>query len=169
MGGMYGGYGGMGGMGMMGMGGMGMNRMGMGGMNGGGWFGNDTASLDQLMYMMNMNSWFFDQLSDQAMCMWMRLRDMLLWLYRMKNWVIRGDYRQQPTEIAFETEDERREWEQKLLKRIYCVGAFAVVLAMWTFRRMFTRRQQRAQWNQIFGHGPQRGLPVHPSSAAELL
>merc|ERR1719353_922259 len=86
----------MGGMGMMGVGGMGMgmNRMGMGGMNGGGWFGNDTASLDQIMYMMNMNSWFFDQLSDQAMSMWMRLRDMLLWLYRMKNWVIRGDYRQ---------------------------------------------------------------------------
>ena len=29
---------------------------------------------------------------------WMRLRDMLLWLYRIKNWVIRGDYRQ-TTEI----------------------------------------------------------------------
>jgi hypothetical protein len=147
----------MGGMGMMGMG-MGMNRMGMGGMNGGGWFGNDTASLDQIMYMMNMNSWFFDQLSDQAMSMWMRLRDMLLWLYRMKNWVIRGDYRQ-ATEIAFESEDERQEWERKLLKRIYCVGACACVFAMWTFRRMFTRRQQRARWNHIFGNGPQRGLP----------
>jgi hypothetical protein len=155
MGGMYGGMGGMYGMG--GMGGMGMMGRGMmGGGNQAGWFGSSVDSLNTMCRMVDMNSWFFDQIADSAVAAATRLRDLLLYLYRVKQALIDGQY--QSPELPFASEEERKEWERKVLRRIYCVGALAVAFTMYTLRRAYGRRQRLAQWNSLFppqsGYGP---------------
>merc|ERR1712098_50262 len=96
-----------------------MGGMGMGGQSG--WFGNTAQSIDQVSMMLEMNSMLFDRICDQATCMWMCMRDMLMWLYGVKNALISGQYRER-REIKFESDEERKEWEARILKRIYCVA-----------------------------------------------
>merc|ERR1719258_705414 len=92
-----------------------MGRGMMGGGNQAGWFGSSVDSLNTMCRMMDMNSWFFDQIADSAMAAAARLRDLLVYLYRVKQCLIDGQY--QSPEIPFASEEERKEWERpKTLK-----------------------------------------------------
>merc|ERR1712098_30615 len=97
-----------------------MGGMGMGGQSG--WFGNTAQSIDQVSMMLEMNSMLFDRICDQATCMWMRCRDMFMWIYGVKNALVSGQY-QERTEKKFESEEERKTWERRIMKRLYCVAA----------------------------------------------
>merc|ERR1719453_221382 len=138
MGGMYGG----------GMGGMGM---------GGDWFGSSADTLGQMTQMLEMNSFFFDQLCDHASTMWFRLRDMLTWLYRLKDAIVTGKY-QEAREIEFSSDEEKEAWEKKVLKRIYAVSACAAMLALWTLKKAIVKRRQKSAMLSAWG-GVQNALP----------
>merc|ERR1719377_37900 len=105
---------------------MGMNR---GPGNQPGWFGNSVDSLNYFASLMDMNSWFVDQIADHATAVWTRLRDLLMWLHRVKRALLNGEYQPDP-ERPFANEEERREWEQRILRRIYSIGAVAVLFTM---------------------------------------
>jgi len=165
--GMYGGYGGgmYGGMGSM-YGGMygGMGGMGMYGMGGGSSY---ADSMFRMTQMLEMNSVMLDQLQEHVSMTYNRLRDVVTWVWALKDVFLR---REDPgvAECRFESEEARQEALQRVRRRLrvllVLLGLFTVLALRDSWRQRRSLEADSAWLRATEGLLPAAGLGGAASS-----